>query len=406
MRPPASGVDGLPACFVAPPLQPQGGKSAPLSPSGVCEGERGGGERAYVHTDRNISPEIFFGRSIDGFERERNRQRYKHLANIAHALSEGGEHEAGLRLLGCGAWFRRFNFGCGTYKLVPYPCDSIFCPDCSARRSKPLQDRVLARMDQKNCDYFFLTVTVKSWEELTRAKINRLVAMFGELRESDEWRDAGILGGVYSIEATYTHAGWHPHLHILIETRRGAFALQHLDRFKKRWLSITGNSHVMRLEKMYGKTKKGRKTRKINGSALRELVKYATKSASFACRSDKVLEFFNAFRNVRRMQAFGSFLGTVKEPEQEEKENETELVGCACGLCRWCDGKPAGLFHISQTVLAFDGTRQLRLFDSGADPPIEVVSGRSGKETDDGAGITLGAILKTSSLFDVAPMAF
>jgi len=68
--------------------------------------------------------------------------------------------------------------------------------------------------------------------------------------------------------------------------------------------------------------------------------------------------------------------------------------------------KPAGLFHISQTVLAFDGTRQLRLFDSGADPPIEVVSERSGEETENGTGITLGAIPKASSLFDVAPMAF
>jgi len=241
--------------------------------------------------------------------------------------------------------------------------------------------------------------------ELSREKIDRLVGMFGELRESDEWRESGILGGVYSIEATYTHAGWHPHLHILIETKRGAFGLRHLGRFKERWKKITGDSHYVHLAKMYGKTPKGGKTRKINSSALRELVKYATKASTFSRRGDKVLEFFNAFRNVRRMQAFGSFLGTVKEPEQEEKEKETELVGCACGLCRWCDAKPAGLFHISQTVLAFDGTRQLRLFDSGADPPIEVVSERN-RETDNSTGITLGAIPKTSPLFDVAPMAF
>lgn len=402
----ANGWSFRPQSFGGPLAAGADVKGPAPSPDAVFAAGGEGGRGAYVHTDRNISPEIYFGRSVDGYDRARNRRRYKHLARVSKALVDGGEEEAGLRLLGCGRWFRKMDMPCGTYKLVPYPCDSVFCPDCAARRSIPLQDRILARLDQKNCDYFFLTVTLKSWEELTRAKIDRFIGMFGELRESDEWGDAGISGGVYSIEATYAHAGWHPHLHILIETKRGAFALHHVEEFKKRWLAITGDSHVVNVRKMYGKSKKGRKTRKINSGALRELVKYATKSASFAHKPSKVLEFFNAFRNVRRMQAFGSFLGTVKEPEQEEKEKETELVGCACGLCRWCDAKPAGLFHITQTVLAFDGTRQLRLFDSGLDPPIEVISERNERETAHAADAALGAFRETSALFDVAPLAF
>ncbi len=383
-------------------LQPVRIKTPAPSPAPFAGGE--GGRGAYLDTDRNISRQVFEGRSIDGYERERKKKRFKHIANIAHALYHADEEQAGLRLLGCGYWFQRFNFGCGTYKLVPYPCDSIFCPQCAARRSKPLQDRILARMDQKNCDYFFLTVTVKSLEDLSREKIDRLVEMFGELRESNEWKQSGILGGVYSIEATYTDAGWHPHLHILIETKRGAFALHHIERFKKRWLAITGDSHVLHLKKMYGISEKGRKTRKIDVGALRELVKYATKSASFSHRGDKVLEFFNAFKSVRRMQAFGSFLGTVKEKEEEDEEKNCELVGCACGTCRWRDAKPAGRVHISQTILMFDGTRQLRLFDSGSDPPVEVISLERHQQDD--CGTALGAIQKTSSLFDVATLAF
>ncbi len=154
-------------------LQPVRIKTPAPSPAPFAGGE--GGRGAYLDTDRNISPQLFEGRSIDGYERERKKKRFKHIANIAHALYHADEEQTGLRLLGCGYWFQRFNFGCGTYKLVPYPCDSIFCPECSARRSKPLQDRILARMDQKNCDYFFLTVTLKSMEELSREKIDRLI---------------------------------------------------------------------------------------------------------------------------------------------------------------------------------------------------------------------------------------
>ena len=369
MRP--ATVPAAPSACLDSPLQPGGGKSAPLARRGVGDGGGAGGRGPYVHTPIGTSPpQVFEGRTIDGIERKRNRERFKHIAACAFALLHGGEEEAGKALLSCGRYFQRINFPCGTYKLVPFPCDSVFCPYCAARRSKPLQDRILARINQEEHDYFFLTVTVKSWEELNRAAIDRLVCMFRELRDSEEWRDAGISGGVYSIESTYTHAGWHPHIHVLIETKRGAFGLHHVERFKKRWLQITGDSHYINLKKMYGKTRKGRKTRRINHGALRELVKYATKSADFSRKPDRVLEFFHAFKGVRRMQSFGSFLGVAKEAEKEADEGHTkEPVGCSCGLCKWSDGKFIAKVHITDTILLADGSRQLKLFEPGAGPP-------------------------------------
>jgi hypothetical protein len=125
---------------------------------------------------------------------------------------------------------------------------------------------------------------------------------------------------------------------------------------------------------MYGKNKKGEKTRKINRRGLKEVVKYATKAASFASKPDRVEEFLLAFENVHRMQAFGSFKETFKQADKEAKDGENpkawEPCGCNCGMCKWADVEwKRNLLHISQTVLALDGTRQLRLFDSGADPP-------------------------------------
>src|SRR6266568_3069644 len=352
-------------------VQPVGMKTPAPSPgAGFATGGEGG-RGAYLDTPIGSSlPQVFEGRTVDGEENLRRKNKYKHIVPVAMALIRNGEKDAGKALLSCGRYFKLKDFPCGTVRLVPFPCDSVFCPDCAARRSKPLQDRILKRLDQKKHGYFFLTLTVRSWQELNREAIDRLVDMFRQLRESQEWLHAGISGGVYSIEATYTHAGWHPHLHILIETKRGYFAPVHLEGFKKQWFKITQGSHVIHISRMHGKTAKGGKTRRINRSALRELVKYATKGADFSDRPDRVLEFFHAFKSVRRMQSFGSCLEIAKEAEKELREpGQEEPVGCFCGMCSWADGKFVRIVHISETFLTAEGVRQLRLFDSGSDPP-------------------------------------
>ena len=373
MRPATHTAAGSAGVGLAPPVQPVRSKSAPLDPAGAVPAGRGaGGSGEYVHTHRNISPYQFDGRSVDERDRDRNRVRYKTLAQVSFALQRSGdskEKEVGLRLLACDRWFRRITFPCGTSKLVPYHCDSMFCPECAGRRSKLLQDRILAKIDQKKFDYFFLTLTVKSWEALTREAIDRLIGMFREFRDADDWRDAGIVGGVYSVESTHTRAGWHPHLHVLIEVRKGSLSLDFLKRFKQLWLSITGDSHVLNLKKLHGIDEKRRKVRRIDARSLRELVKYATKAASFSDRPDRVLEFYRAFKNVRRAQAFGSFLGFLGESEEEKTEDPNEFVGCKCSECKWSNGFPSGLFHISQTTVDQNGDRQLKLFAFDSSPP-------------------------------------
>ena len=368
MRP--ATVPAAPSACLDSPLQPGGGKSAPLARRGVGDGGGAGGRGPYVHTPIGTSPpQVFEGRTIDGIERKRNRERFKHIAACSFALMHGGEQEAGRALLSCGRYFQRINFPCGTYKLVPFPCDSVFCPECANRRSKPLQEKISERLNQAEHDYFFLTITVLNWLTLTNAGIKKLVAQFAELRESADWKEE-VSGGAYSVEATYNRAAssWHPHLHVLIETRK-RLPMDWINRIRATWLAITG-SHVLRLEKMYGTDKKGRKTRKVNKRAVRELVKYATKTADFSDRADCVMEFFHAFKGVRRMQSFGSFLGVDKDAEKEANEEHTkEPVGCSCGLCKWSDGKFIVKVHITDTILLADGSRQLKLFEPGAGPP-------------------------------------
>jgi hypothetical protein len=209
---------------------------------------------------------------------------------------------------------------------------------------------------------------VKSWADLSKPKLKRLNKELARLRESDVWKEQ-VTGGVYSVEATYNEgAGWHPHFHVLIETPK-KLPMDWIKRLRAKWLEITGDSHYMKLERMYGVDKNGRKTRKINRRAVREIVKYATKAATFAARPALVRQFIDAFKSTRRMQAFGSFLGVVKAAEKDTAD-KNKPVGCACGKCLPEQFVLFRHVHISETRLMADGSRQLKIFDTG--PQYEV----------------------------------
>ncbi len=400
-RHPASGVAGLPAynfqgqdaasgvpttvsegiknrAGAAPgslerPLQPLRGKTRSLSRAGFAR-ERAGGEgaqaqrRAYLDTPiATSSPQVFEGTTVQFLENRRRKQKAKQVIQIYHALVSLGLDRDAKALIACGNWFTRYNFPCGTYKLVPCHCNSPFCPICARHRSEPLQHKVLSKM-KPEMHYWHFTATVPNLPTLTRAGIEKLVQDFAALRETLPWKEF-VLGGVYSIESTFNRKTktWHPHLHVLLETAK-RLPMPWIFKVRAEWQRITG-AKVVHLEPMYGVDGNGKKRRKVNMRAIRELVKYATKAASFAHSPERVGEFLEAFHGVRRIQSFGSFLGVEKEHEGSVYENSGQ-VGCFCGQCHWCNAVPAGLVHLRDTVLMQDGTRQLRLFDSGTDPPF------------------------------------
>lgn len=222
--------------------------------------------------------------------------------------------------------------------------------------------------------------------------MDRLIGSFARLRRSSVWREVkfdgenwiGVTGGVYSIECVFNRerGDWHPHIHALIELPKG-HPPEWLEFLKAEWLRVTGDAKYLNLTPVYGVSKSGKKLhRRVNRRSLKELVKYVTKSADFSEQPDRVVEFFEAFRNVRRVQAFGSFVGALKEAEREPGD-ERGLLQCSCGGRHlhsefyW----QKTLVHISDTVELSDGTRQLK-FDfakeiresvSDESPPWELV---------------------------------
>ncbi len=227
VRPAASRVASAPGRpSVEVPLQPVGDKRASLPRVGA-EGTGGmGGEAAVCpYLIQASHPQDFIGRTVDYIEQCRKKKKAKLIVQAANSLFEIGREEEAKRLWACGNWFQRFNFPCGSYKLVPYPCDSPFCPDCANRRARPFRRRLAQLIQQSKHDYWHLTVTVRNWPRLTREHPSELIREFAQLREGQTWREY-VTGGVYSLEALYylKSREWHPHFHVLIETPRNSRA--------------------------------------------------------------------------------------------------------------------------------------------------------------------------------------
>ncbi len=364
---------------------------------------------------------IFRGSTQQGIELARRKRKAKLIVRVVESLQACGRKDQAMALIGCGNWFRKKRLPCGTLKLEICPCDSVFCPDCANRRSKLLQREVLSKVNRPGRSYWFLTLTVPNTPDLTRRFLKELVAQFAELRDSLVWtgipladqQEGEITGGVYSVEATFNRASreWHPHIHCLIEAPR-VLPREWIFSVRAAWDEITGGAKVVHLERVFGVSRRGEKVyRKLNKQAIRELVKYATKSADFSDSPERVDEFLRAFRNVRRVQSFGSFYGVEEAVEREPGDDKVKLVGCACGKCTGRDFViEHGLVHVSETVLLPDGTRQLRfdfaveLRESRDESPPELVLEAESVERDLQQRIGFSGVLPEVS--DSAPRLF
>ncbi len=269
--------------------------------------------------------------------------------------------------------------------------------------------------------YWFLTLTIPNVPSLSRDLMDRFIECFARLRRSTVWTKVktvngvsfGVAGGVYSAECVFSRErkDWHPHIHALLEMP-GRHPADWLDRLKAEWFRVTGNAQYLHLVPVYGRSKRGKKIyRRVNLKALKEVVKYVTKAADFAGSPELVDEFMTAFEHVRRVQAFGSFLGGLGE-EQHDAGDEHGMLKCSCGgehVRSDFTWSPV-LVHISDTVLMADGSRQLKfdfaveLRESRDESPPELVLEAESVERDSQQRIEFSGVLPEVS--DSAPRLF
>jgi|SRR5579863_6535934 len=374
------------------PVQLLGSKLPPVPRAGFAAGNEGGrGARAarYVHKI-GTSPKVlvFKGNTRDGAEKQRRNRRDELVEKVVESLNKCGREKQAKALATCGEYFDVWHKAGGQVKLLPCPCDSMFCPDCANRRSVPLIKKLSKMVNRPGRSYWFLTLTVPNVENLSRWDINKIGEQFTELWNSwvfQGWDDqAGdarkIFGGVRSIECLYEpdSKSWHPHIHVLFEAPR-KLPRYWLSWVKLKWRMITGDARWVHLERAYSKTKRGTKMyNRLNAKALREVCKYVTKCAEFAGDHLLVDEFLSAFKGVRRIQCFGTFHGkAAREFERLPGEDDAGIGEAEIRLRDEGYTKLPFKAHLSDTELLPDGTRQLtfafaervRAYVECADPP-------------------------------------
>jgi hypothetical protein len=382
---------------VASPLQPLAGKLPPVPLAGFAkgnEGGRGAREARYVHNPiATSSVKVFCGTTLDGERIERKKRRNELTDQLFNSMWALGREKEAKAFISCGNRFRKYAAPCGGYRLEPLGCNSPFCVNCAVPRSNRLIRKILPLCRKEGKRYWFLNLTTPHVQLLSRDAVDRLVEQFATLRASSVWAKVkcvggtwvGVSGGIYSLECTRNEGfryqrtkdtsgrvlitrtpdssmrGWHLHLHTLVELPE-EHPDEWLDQLKAEWFRITEGARNLRLTRVFAITKSGRTLYgKVNHRSLKELCKYVTKAVSFAWSPALVDEFLNAFKNVRRVQAFGSFFGALKDAEREPGEECDELK-CSCGgtHARKEFRATRTIVHIRDTMRRADGFVQMR----------------------------------------------
>jgi len=380
---------------VASPLQPLAGKLPPVPRAGFATGdeaEEGAREARYVHKIGTSPKDLAFrGLSVEGEEIARREKRDKLTRQLVNSLNACGREKQAKALATCGEWFDVWAKATGEAKILPCPCDSMFCPDCANRRARPLIRKLRGLVNRKGCSYWFLTLTVPNVENLSRYEITQISEQFAELWnswvfqgvEDENGKPFRIFGGVRSIECVFEPATktWHPHVHVLFEAP-ARLPRWWLVLLKTAWLRITGDARYCHLSRAYSVTKRGKKKyNRINAKALKEVCKYVTKCAEFAGNHLLVDEFLRAFKGVRRIQTFGSFHGAGEPgPEVDPDSGDGGVSGHESSLQAQGFVRLPFKAHFNDVEFQADGTRQLsfafmervRAYIETADPPWEL----------------------------------
>ena len=186
-----------------------------------------------------------------------------------------------------------------------------------------------AFVKENRCEPVHLVLTQTHRPETRKQAAKRLRDAFNKLVRRDFWKEH-FKGGTWSLEFTKDENGLH-HAHFHIVAFRSKFF--HIDRLRDEWRAVTGDSHVLRLDKISDLTK-----------SLLEVMKYVSKPTDIKnFTKDDLADFMK----LKKMQMFGTF-GEYRKfsikfsatdndtdplPTDLKPENRNLVEGCACPQC-------------------------------------------------------------------------
>ncbi len=249
---------------------------------------------------------------------------------LVKMLKTLGETELVDRMTLCGSKFVALT--CGSHIVGRRPthrCDFRLCPFCAARRSRKLINRYLPLATAFTGSrrvapvHLTLTQTHRAGEPLKDAR-QRLLDSFKKLTRR-AFFEQHFAGGLYAVETTVgTEGAWHTHLHLL------CFRLRFFDiaALRSEWLTVTGDSHVLRLDRVDDLS-----------SGLREVLKYISKPLDAGKFEVAHIRQFLKIKGARMFAAFGEFAKFCRNFDPSENVAGApvkQAALCAGDACPYC----------------------------------------------------------------------
>lgn len=198
------------------------------------------------------------------------------------------------RNCGLNAWVIRSEDEPDRYAVVSSHCHDRFCRPCAAFRGRVIANNVAAFLDRR--EYRFVTFTIKTTDLTLKEGVDKLYRSFAAIRRSKLWTER-VRGGcaVCEVKPKAGGAGWHPHLHCIVEGK-----YLPLKPLRKLWMKITGDSFIV--DVVYGRSA---------DDAARYVAKYIAKPFDDGTTRapHRLLEAIVALHGRRLLTTFGTWRG-------------------------------------------------------------------------------------------------
>jgi len=185
--------------------------------------------------------------------------------------------------------YSRFVCGhCGRIIDVPISCGNRFCNICQSSRQNRARFKIeslIKRLPKiQGFRLKMLTLSVPNTPDL-QAGVDHLFKSFRRLRQRQYFKNR-VVGGLIVCEITKSEAGWHPHLHILIQSMYLNF-----DVLLKLWCDVSGGLGVY-----------------IQNIPTKQAIFYVTKYiCKTGLRGNDVITASNCLKGKRLFQPFGKW---------------------------------------------------------------------------------------------------
>lgn len=230
-------------------------------------------------------------------------------------------------------------YECGHMTLIPYRCGLRLCPKCAVHRSNHFiashRTALTAITEPK-----LLTLTWRSFHVLTKESVSNLTEDFSTLRHTQEWQE-NVRGGIAGTEFTYAEAGWHPHIHALLDS-----AYYSVKPLRDAWKRITHGSYIVDIRQI------------ATNAGVMEVAKYAAKGSTFYRDKELVAQFLDATHKRRFYTSFGTLYNSTDPKPPRPADAPEKPIDPATGLPQWNIPAPNECEKCHSTALSYQGEQR------------------------------------------------